>query len=139
MSESADSTVELRLQRNTYLVILAMLLGGALWSGKRMALGVALGGALCLLNKNWLQSSLRTILKIAAEKQDGRVPPFTTGKFIFRYYLIACAIGAAVWTGWFHPLGIGIGFAALVGSVMLEACYQLYLAYLSNQPPTSEE
>jgi hypothetical protein len=139
MSESADSTVEQRLQRNTYLVILVMLLAGAVWSGGRMVLGVALGGALCLLNKGWLQNSLRAILKIAAEKQDGRVPPFTAGKFIFRYYLIACAIGAAVWTGWFHPLGIGIGFAALVGSVMLEAGYQLYLAYSSNQPPTSEE
>ena len=102
-------------------------------------LGVVLGGALCLLNTRWLQSSLRVILKIAAEKQDGRVPPFTAGKFILRYYLIACAIGAAVWTGWFHPLGIGIGFAALVDSVALEAGYQLYLAYSSNQPSTSSE
>lgn len=139
MSESADSTVELRLQRNTYLVILVLLLGGAFWSGGRMALGVALGSALCLLNKSWLQSSLRAILKIAAEKQDGRVPPFTASKFIFRYYLIACAIGAAVWTGWFHPLGIGLGFAAFAGGVTLEAGYQLYLAYLSNQSPTSEK
>lgn len=138
MSESADSTVELRLQRNTYFVILALLLGGALWSGGRMVLGVALGGGLCLLNKNWLHNSLRAILKIAAENQDGRVPPFTTGKFIFRYYLIACVIGAAVWTGWFHPLGIGLGFAAFVGSVMLEAGYQLYLAYSSHQPSSEE-
>ncbi|MBI1760445.1 MAG: ATP synthase subunit I [Acidobacteria bacterium] len=139
MSESADSTLEHRLQRNTYLVILVLLPIAGVWSGWRMTLGVALGGALCLLNKNWLQSSLRAILKIAAEKQDGRVPPFTAGKFIFRYYLIACVIGAAVWTGWFHPLGIGIGFAALVGSVMLEAGYQLYLVHSSHQPPTSEE
>ncbi len=134
MSETADSTVEQRLQRNTYLVILVALLAGLCWSGGRMALGVALGGALSLFNKNWLQSSLRAILKIAAEKQDGRVPPFTVSKFIFRYYLIACAIGAAVWTGWFHPLGIGVGFAAFVGSAMLEAGYQLYLAYSSNEP-----
>lgn len=139
MSEIADSTIEHRLLRNTYLVLLVLLLLGTLWSGWRMALGVALGGILCLFNQRWLQSSLRAILKIAADKQDGRVPPFTTGKFIFRYYLIACAIGAAVWTGWFHPLGIGIGFAALVGSVMLEAGYQLYLSFASNQPPTSEE
>ncbi len=132
MSEPADSTLERRLQRNTYLVILVALLGGAFWAGGRMALGVALGGALSLFNKSWLHSSLRAILKIAAEKQDGRVPPFTVSKFIFRYYLIACAIGAAVWTGWFHPLGIGIGFAAFVGSAMLEAGYQLYLAYSSH-------
>ena len=130
MSENADSRVEQRVQRNTYLVILGALLTGAFWSGWRMALGVALGGALSLFNKSWLQGSVRAILSAAAEKQDGRVPPFTAGKIIFRYYIIALVIGGAVWTGDFHPLGIAIGFAAFVGGIMLEAGYQLCLAFL---------
>lgn len=137
MSENADNTVWQRLQRNTYLVISIALLLAALWSGWRMALGVALGGVLCLFNKHWLQSSLGAILRLAAQQGDGRVPPFTAGRFIFRYYIIALVIGAAVWTRAVHPLGIGIGFAALVGGVMIEAGYQLYLA--SKQSTTSEE
>lgn len=133
MSEITDSRLQQRFQRNTYLVILVALLTSALWAGWRMALGVALGGVLSLVNKNWLQGSVRVILRSAAERQDGRIPPFTAGKFIFRYYLIALAVGGAVWTGEFHPLGIAIGFAAFVGGVMLEAGYQLYLALFPDQ------
>lgn len=139
MSEIADSRLEQRLQRNTYLVILGALLTGALWSGRRMALGVALGSTLSLFNKSWLQGSVRVILSAAAEKQDGRVPPFTAGKIIFRYYIIALVIGGAVWTGAFHPLGIAVGFAAFVGGIMLEAGYQLYLAFLPDKSSSKEQ
>lgn len=104
-----------------------------------MALGVALGGALSLFNKNWLHGSVRAILSAAAEKQDGRVPPFTAGKIIFRYYIIALVIGGAVWTGDFHPLGIAVGFAAFVGGIMLEAGYQLCLALLSDKSSSNSK
>jgi hypothetical protein len=139
MSEIHDSSMERRVQRNTYLVILVALLASAFWAGWRMALGVALGGVLSLFNKHWLQGSVRAILQMAAEKQDGRVPPFTAGKIIFRYYIIALLIGGAVWTGDFHPLGIAIGFAAFVGGVMLEAGYQLYLAFLPDKSSSKEQ
>ncbi|NOT60723.1 MAG: hypothetical protein HOP19_10935 [Acidobacteria bacterium] len=121
-----------RLRRNTFIVIglalAASLIFSERGSDRRMFLGVVLGGALCFFNLRWLNSSLRSILALASQRQDGRVPPFTAGKFIFRYYLVAVAIGAAVWTGEFHPLGIGSGFAAFVGGVMIEAVYQFYLA-----------
>ena len=133
MGEIADSRIERRFERNTYLVICVALLTGLFWSGWRMALGVALGGALCLFNKRWLTASVRAILSQAVLLQNGRVPPFTAGKFIFRYYITALVIGLAVWTGDFHPLGIGVGFAAFVGGVMIEAGYQLYLALTGRE------
>lgn len=133
MGEIADSKLEQRFERNTYLVIIVALLTGLRWSGWRMALGVALGGALSLFNKRWLTSSVRAILNQAVLLQNARVPPFTAGKFIFRYYLTALVIGLAVWSGVFHPLGIGVGFAAFVGGVMIEAGYQLYLALKSSE------
>lgn len=117
-----------RLRRNTFIVIGLALAASLIFSDRRMVFGVALGGALCFFNLRWLNSSLRGILDLAMQRQDGRVPPFTVGKFIFRYYLVAVAIGAAVWSGGFHPLGIGIGFAAFVGGVMIESVYQFYLA-----------
>jgi hypothetical protein len=133
MGEIADSRIERRFARNTYLVICVALLTGLFWSGWRMALGVALGGALCLFNKRWLTVSVRAILSQAVLLQNGRVPPFTASKFIFRYYITALVIGLAVWTGDFHPLGIGVGFAAFVGGVMIEAGYQLYLALTGRE------
>ena len=42
-------------------------------------------------------------------------------------------IRSRVTTGDFHPLGIGVGFAAFVGGVMIEAGYQLYLALTGRE------
>lgn len=122
-----NERLERRLQRNTFIVLALAVAVAARWSQARMVLGVLLGGALCLFNKRWLTASVRVILQQAAAAQTGRVPPFTAAKFILRYYIIALAIIVAVWTGYAHPLGIGVGFAAFVGGVMMEAGYQLYL------------
>jgi ATP synthase I subunit len=128
MSQIDDSGVERRLQRNVYIVIGAAVIAGWFMSGRRMALGALLGGALCLFNMRWLSGSVRAILNQAAATQSGRVPPFTASKFILRYFVIAGAIVIALWSGHFHPLGIGVGFAAFVGGVIIEAAYQLCLS-----------
>jgi len=133
-----DARLRRRFQRNTYIFILIALVVAFAWSGWQMALGVLLGSALSLFNKRWLEGSLRAMLNHIVAKETGRVPPFTVFKFILRYFVIALAIGLAVWAGNVHPLGIGIGFAAIVGGVMIETGYQLYLAYKSN-PNSSQE
>lgn len=125
--EVIDDPLYRRARRNMVCLLLLALVAAAYWSGWRMALGVALGGALSFFNLRWLTASLRGILSQAVVAQDGRVPPFTAAKFVLRYYLIACAIGFAVWTGTIHPLGIGIGFFAFAGGVMIEAAYRLTL------------
>ena len=94
-----------------------------------MALGTLLGGVLCLFNIRWLKGSVRAILSKAVVMENGRVPPFTASKFILRYFVLALVLVAALWAGYFHPLGIGIGFAAFAGGVMIEAVYQLYLYF----------
>jgi hypothetical protein len=129
MDENDDSGIEQRFQRNTYIVIAIALVAGWFLSGWRMALGVLLGGVLSLFNKRWLVGSVRAILSTAVETQSGRVPSGSASKFILRYVVIAVVIAAAMWAGEFHPLGIGIGFAAFVGGVMIEAAYQLYLSF----------
>lgn len=133
-----EARLRRRLRRNTYIFITVALIVALVWSGWRMALGVLLGGALSLLNTRWLEGSLRAMLNHIVAREIGRVPPGTVSKFILRYFVIALAIGVAVWTGNIHPLGIGIGFAAFVGGVMIETGYQLYLALKSNQNPSQE-
>jgi len=127
MIEENGKKLERRFRRNMLIVIAGALVAGFYWSGWRMGLGILLGGALCIFNLRWLGGSVRAIMSQAAELQNKRVPPFTASKFILRYLIIALAIGIAVWTGDFHPLGIGIGFAAFAGGVMIEAGYQIYL------------
>jgi hypothetical protein len=129
MDQIDDSGIERRFQRNTYLVIVVTLIAGWLLSGWKMALGALLGGALCLFNIRWLKGSVRAILSQAVMTQSGRVPPLTASKLILRYVVIALVLLVALSTGYFHPLGIGVGFAAFVGGVMIEAVYKLYLFF----------
>lgn len=133
-----DTGLRWRLQRNTYIFITLALIVAFVWSGRRMALGILLGGGLSLFNTRWLEGSLRAMLSHVVAQQTGRVPPYTVSKFVLRYFVIALAIGVAVWTGNFHPLGIGIGFAAFVGGVMIETGYQLYLVFKSKENPSQE-
>lgn len=130
-SNDDQEKIERRFSRNTYTFIIVASVVGLVWQGWRMFLGLLLGGGLSLLNKRWLHSSLQAMLNHVVAQQTGRIPPFTASKFILRYFLIAMAIGLAVWSGWAHPLGIGIGFAAFVGGVMMESIYQLYLGFKS--------
>lgn len=116
-----------RFERNMYIYIVVALAAGSIWGGRRMTLGIMLGSCLSIFNKRWLEGSVAAILGNVVETGSGRVPPFTAAKLILRYFIVAIVIGAAIWTGDFHPLGIGIGFAAFVGGVMIEAGYQLYL------------
>jgi ATP synthase I chain len=129
MSQIDDSGIERRFQRNTYVVIGLATSAGWFLAGWRMTLGALLGGALCLFNIRWLKGSVRAILSKAVVTQSGRVPPFTASKLILRYFVIAIVMVVALLTGYFHPLGIAIGFAAFVGGVMIEAAYQLYLFF----------
>src|SRR5262245_51117303 len=129
MSQIDDSGIMRRIQRNNYVVIGAAMIGGWFLSGWRMSLGALLGGVLCLFNIRWLSGSVRAILSDAVENQSGRVPRFTASKLILRYFVIAIVIVAALSTGFFHILGIVIGFVAFAGGVMIEAVYQVYLFF----------
>jgi hypothetical protein len=120
---------ERRIKRNTYLVIALSTVAALLLGGGRMAAGVALGGALSIFNERWLRASVATILGAAATARDQRVPRWTATKFILRYFVIALIAGVAVWSGYFKLLGIGIGLAAFVGAVMIEAGYQAFLTF----------
>lgn len=133
-----DARAKWRLQRNTYIFIFVAILTAFFWSSRRMMLGVALGGALSLFNKRWLEGSMRAMLNHYIARETGKIPPYTVSKFILRYFVVALVILAAFWTGKVHPLGIGIGFAALVGGAMVETVYQLYLGFKTNSNSSQE-
>ena len=130
-----DDGVNRRLQRNTLLFFGLAVIAGLVRGSWRLTAGIALGGALSLFNKRWLEGSIRALLRQAGTMPDGRVPSWPASKLILRYFVLALCFGTAILTGAFHPLGLAIGFASFVGGVMIEAGYQLYLA-LKSDPGT---
>lgn len=114
---------ERRLQRLTMaLIVIGVILAFA-FSGLKMALGFALGGALSLFNERWLSSSTKAMLEIASATGTPSVP--RASKFVFRVLIIAMVMMVAMQSGYFHLLGIGLGFTTFVVASMVEAFYQL--------------
>ena len=126
--EGAEAS-ERRIHRNTYFVIALTILIGSTLSGKRMAASILVGGLLCLLNQRWLSASVTTILGAAASTTSGTVPRWTVTKFILRYAVIGTIAGAALWSRKVDLIGFGVGIAAIVWAVMIEAGYQIFLTF----------
>ncbi|MFN0119317.1 MAG: ATP synthase subunit I [Blastocatellia bacterium] len=132
-SDEPDGSLP-RMRRNTYLVIVILFLASLLALRFRTAAGVLLGGALSVFNERWLRASTGAILGVAAATGDGRLPQWTTAKFLLRHVITAAIAIAAVTSGWFDLSGIGAGLASFVGAVMIEAAYQMYLTFSTAGP-----
>lgn len=120
---------EARIRRNTILVTAVAAVAGLAFGGPRMLAGVLLGSLLSEFNLRWMKASTSAILAPAAANQAGRVPKWTASKFILRWFVLVLTAAIAVWTGWFDVLGIGIGLAAFVFGVMVEAGYQAFRTF----------
>jgi hypothetical protein len=84
--------------------------------GGRVALGVILGGAICLANLGWLD---RDVARLADVVRGGgrRLRWPVLG---LRQLLVFAVLGAALVAGWPHPVGIAIGVAVLPVALAIE-------------------
>lgn len=115
--------IERRLQRNGIFLIVVGVIAAFIWADLKMALGVALGGALSLFNAHWLSLSTKAILEYASATGNPTAP--RAAKFLLRFLVILAILLVAAWSGYFNFLGVGIGLVAFVGAAMIEAVYQL--------------
>ena len=89
----------------------AAMAAGAWWlGGAPVAAGVGGGGAIALLNFRWLARDVSRATALIAEGGGGvgRI-----GRVGLRQLVTFGALGLLVAQGWAHPVGVGIGLAAL--------------------------
>jgi hypothetical protein len=89
----------------------AAMAAGAWWlGGAQVAAGVGGGGAIALLNFRWLARDVSRATALIAEGGGGvgRI-----GRVGLRQLVTFGALGLLVAQGWAHPVGVGIGLAAL--------------------------
>jgi hypothetical protein len=111
--------VERRVWGNILAVIIIGVAVSATAADFRFTSGLALGGALAILNYRWLQSSLRDVLGTGSVK----TPPGTILKFVVRWLVVAATGWAANKTGYFEAAGILVGLFAPALAIMIEAAY----------------
>lgn len=114
--------VERRVWRNIFVIIIVAVAFSGLAADFRFTLGLALGGALAVLNYWWLRSSLRAVLGAGSEK----TPPGTMLRFAVRWLVIAALGLIANQTGYFEATGILVGLLTPAVAVIVEAGYVVY-------------
>lgn len=89
---------------------MAAMTAGAWWlAGTAAAAGVGGGGAIALLNFRWLARDVSRATALVAEGGGvGRI-----GRVGLRQLVTLTALGLLIAQGWAHPVGVGIGLAAL--------------------------
>ena len=111
--------VERRVWGNILAINIIGIAISALAADFTFTLGLALGGALAVLNYRWLQSSLRDVLAAGTAK----TPPGTMLKFVVRWLVVAAIGWGANQTGYFDGAGILVGLFTPAIAIMIEAGY----------------
>ncbi|HEY7653558.1 MAG TPA: ATP synthase subunit I [Methylomirabilota bacterium] len=89
----------------------AAMTAGAWWlAGVPAAAGVAGGGAIALINFRWLA---RDVSRATALVVEGRPAASRISRIGLRQLVTFGALGLLVAQGWAHPVGVGVGLAAL--------------------------
>lgn len=92
-------------------LMVAAITAGAWWvAGAPAAAGVGGGGAIALLNFRWLA---RDVSRATALIGEGGITVGRIGRVGLRQVVTFGALGVLIAQGWAHPVGVGIGLAAL--------------------------
>lgn len=91
----------------------------------RVTAGLALGGALSLLNHHWLRSSLAAVFSTAG---SGRRVKFRAARYVLRYFVIAAVVAAAHSFNLVSIVATLAGLCSFVPAALAEGSRQLYFA-----------
>jgi peptidoglycan biosynthesis protein MviN/MurJ (putative lipid II flippase) len=90
--------------------------------GKDFALGVFLGGALCLLNYQWLYTHARTAVTLPGRKGSS----YMTFKYVIRLGVMAVVILALMTFTHVNIVALLVGLSVIVLGIVSYACYTTF-------------
>jgi len=111
---TADLTA--RVMRTGTCLVAAMSAGAWWLFGAPAAAGVGGGGAIALINFRWLALDLGRAFAAVAEGGAGLT---RIGRVGLRQFAMLGALGLLVAQGWVHPVGVGLGLAALPPALLI--------------------
>jgi hypothetical protein len=125
--ERADSpdAMETRLFRVMCWTVASAVLLSATFEPWRVTAGLALGGALALLNHHWLRASVHTVFTNAT--LAGVRPKLSMARFVLRYFVVAASVFAAYQLGIVSLVATLVGLSAFVVAGVVEGFIQTFL------------
>lgn len=120
-TESSDSTV--RILRTMTITTVVMVAASLLFFPWRVSAGLALGGALSLLNFRWMRSSMAAIFSLASTTR----PKINIAKYLLRYLVVTAAVLVGYELDIVSLPATIIGLTTFVAGLFVEALREFYL------------
>ena len=124
-----DGALEDRIFRLMIAIVSLAVIAGAILAPWRVTAGLALGGALSILNYHWLRSSIEAVLSNVTEKR----PRLKLWRYIFRYFVVGAIVFAAYGLGVVSLPATIIGLSAFVPALFVEALRQFYFSIIHRE------
>ncbi len=126
--EDEPERVLRRLFRSTALVVIIAALLSAMLAPWRVTVGLALGGALALINFHWLKTSVAAVFDRQRKGWKKRA-----SLYALRYVVTIATVVVAGWLDVASPAAIVGGLCAFVIAALIEAALQLYRAFIHRE------
>jgi hypothetical protein len=99
----------------------------------RVTTGLLIGGLLSLINHHWLQTSVSSLVALAA---GGEKPELNSAKFILRYFVIGAVAFSAYKFGIASLPALLVGLCTFVLALFGEAIREMYLVIIKREEIT---
>jgi hypothetical protein len=119
-----------RLFRTTCWAALLLTLASVPVAQWRVTAGLALGGALALLNHHWLRASIRAAFSGATE---GVRPKVSVARFVLRYFVVVAAVVAANELELISVVAALVGLSVFAFAALLEGFVQTFLTFVHRE------
>ena len=127
LSQTAEGPIESRIFRVMIVTVAVAVVAATVLASWRVTTGLALGGALSLLNYHWLRTSVAAIFNIDLTTQRPRAGAW---RYLLRYFIV----GLAVFTAYqLHIVSLPatlVGLCSFVPALLVEALRQFYFAFI---------
>ena len=130
-----DGALEDRIFRLMTAIVSLAVIACAMLAPWRVTAGLALGGALSILNYHWLRSSIAAVLRIEAAPgvAGEKRPRLKLWRYIFRYFVVGGAVFAAYGLGVVSLPATIIGLSAFGPALFVEAFRQFYFSIIHRE------
>jgi hypothetical protein len=130
-----DGALEDRIFRLMIAVVALAVVCGAMLAPWRVTAGLALGGALAIVNYHWLRSSIEAVLRIEAAPGTANVKPprLKLWNYVFRYFVVGAAVFAAYGLGIVSLPATLVGLSAFVPALFVDAFSQFYFSIIHRE------
>ena len=129
-----DGALQHRIFRFMVAIVALAVIAGAMLAPWRVTAGLALGGALSILNYHWLRFSIAAVLNIEALGNANEKPPrLKLWRYVFRYFVVGAMVFAAYGLGIVSLPATLVGLSAFVPALFVEAFRQFYFSIIHRE------